>query len=216
MTMGALKFPPPGRQQTPPRINTYVRLGPFAFAFLYTSDGTTTMIGVDTSGAGTGVGITIPDPSTVVEGRRMMVKDEGNNASVHSISVDAAAGTLEGGSYLINTNGGFVEFYSDGISKWFLCDDDAAIAGTTTLGPTNANQTAGYAGLATLSSGSVVVTTNKVTSNSLIFLSQNTVSGVSVATAVAVSARTPGTSFTITSANVLDSSKIAWVLMEPV
>lgn len=70
-------------------------------------------------------------------------------------------------------------------------------------------------GTATLSSGSVVVSTTAVTATSRIFLTQQTISGVSVATAVAVSARTAGTSFTISSANVLDTSSIAWILIEP-
>lgn len=86
------------------------------------------------------------------------------------------------------------------------------------------NKTGGFAvaegsnatgGLATLVGGTVTVTTNKVTANSRIQLTQQNVSGVSVATAVAVSSRSAGTSFTISSANVLDTSSIAWMIIEP-
>lgn len=71
-------------------------------------------------------------------------------------------------------------------------------------------------GVATLSGGTVVVSTTAVTANSRIFLTQQTVSGVSVATAVAITARTAATSFTISSANVLDTSDIAWMIVEPI
>jgi hypothetical protein len=75
-----------------------------------------------------------------------------------------------------------------------------------------ANQTMG---VATLTLGTVVVSTTKVTANSRIFLTLNSL-GPAVPTAVAVSARTAGTSFTILSSNLTDStSKVAWLIIEP-
>jgi hypothetical protein len=65
-------------------------------------------------------------------------------------------------------------------------------------------------GVATLSSGSIIVNTNKVTSNSLIFLTpQNSITGV-----VYISSRTAGVSFTIQSTQS-DNSDIAWFIIQP-
>jgi len=68
-------------------------------------------------------------------------------------------------------------------------------------------------GKATLSGGTVAVALPAVTANSLIFLTAQSPGGT--LGAVYVSARTPGTSFTITSLNVLDTSVVAWMLIEP-
>lgn len=70
-------------------------------------------------------------------------------------------------------------------------------------------------GLATLVLGVSVVGTTSVTAQSRIFLSVESLGTVTVPTVVAVTARTPGTSFTITSANLTDTSKVAWLLVEP-
>lgn len=68
-------------------------------------------------------------------------------------------------------------------------------------------------GRAVLVAGVVIVNTNKVTATSEIFLTSN-VDGGAVGF-VRVSARVAGTSFTITSSNVLDTSTIAWIIIEP-
>lgn len=69
-------------------------------------------------------------------------------------------------------------------------------------------------GTATLSAGTIVVSTTKVTANSRIFLTVNggTVTNVG---APYISARTAGTSFTISSTNVIDASNVAWIIIEP-
>lgn len=69
-------------------------------------------------------------------------------------------------------------------------------------------------GTATLAGGTVVVNTTKVTANSRIFLTINGGTLLNVGSTY-VSARTAGTSFTITSTNVLDASNVAWVILEP-
>ncbi len=69
-------------------------------------------------------------------------------------------------------------------------------------------------GIATLSSGSVVVSNTKVTANSRIFLTVDGGTLTNVGTP-RVSTRSAGTSFTIVSSNVLDSSDVAWVIIEP-
>lgn len=68
-------------------------------------------------------------------------------------------------------------------------------------------------GLATLVTGSKVVNTSKVTANSRILLTAQNSSGT--AGSVYVSARTVGTSFTITSTSALDSRNIAWIILNP-
>ena len=68
---------------------------------------------------------------------------------------------------------------------------------------------AATAGTATLASGTVTVTTAAVTAGSRILLtSQGAPTG-----ALRVSARTAGTSFTITSSNIADAGPVAWVIL---
>lgn len=69
-------------------------------------------------------------------------------------------------------------------------------------------------GTATLSSGTITVNTTKVTANSRIFLTINGGTLTNVGTPY-VSARSAGTSFTITSTNASDASNVAWIIIEP-
>lgn len=68
-------------------------------------------------------------------------------------------------------------------------------------------------GSATLVGGTVTVNTTKVTANSRIYLTNNANGGT--VGAVYVSARTAGTSFTITSTSGTDTSTVAWLIVEP-
>ena len=77
--------------------------------------------------------------------------------------------------------------------------------------PEGANKTMG---IATLSSGTVTVNTTAVTANSRIFLTVNGGTLTNVGTPY-VSARSAGTSFTITSTNASDASDVAWLIIEP-
>ncbi len=70
-------------------------------------------------------------------------------------------------------------------------------------------------GVATLVGGTVVVSTTKVTANSRIFLTVQSLGTVAVASGIAVTARTGGTSFTITASAPTDTSVIAWMIVEP-
>lgn len=69
------------------------------------------------------------------------------------------------------------------------------------------------AGFQTLVAGSGVVATTAVGSSSLIFVTDNTNAGV--VGSVSVSARTAGSSFTITSTNISDTSSVAWIIFDP-
>lgn len=70
-------------------------------------------------------------------------------------------------------------------------------------------------GVATLAAGTVTVNTNKVTATSRIQLTPQALGTVTAPKAVAVTARTPGTSFVITSADATDTSVVAWEITEP-
>lgn len=75
--------------------------------------------------------------------------------------------------------------------------------------------TDGTSGIVTLVAGVKVVSTTKVTATSRIYLTRQTVAGT-VGTSVDVTARTAGTSFTITAAgSILDTSTVAWLIVEP-
>jgi hypothetical protein len=80
--------------------------------------------------------------------------------------------------------------------------------GTATVNP-NPKQ-----GTATLSAGTVTVSNTSVTATSRIFLTVQSLGTVAVPQALAVTARTPGTSFTITSASITDTSVVAYEIFE--
>jgi hypothetical protein len=68
-------------------------------------------------------------------------------------------------------------------------------------------------GTATLVAGTVTVSTTRVTANSRIFLTAQNTGGTPGA--LRVSARTAGTSFTVTSTSGSDTSTVAWMIVEP-
>lgn len=70
-------------------------------------------------------------------------------------------------------------------------------------------------GVTTLVAGTKVVTTTAVTANSRIFITVQSLGTVAVASGYAVTARTAGTSFTITASVGTDTSVVAWMLVEP-
>jgi len=69
-------------------------------------------------------------------------------------------------------------------------------------------------GQGTLSGGTLVVSTTKVTANSRIFLTCEGGTVTNLGT-LYISARSVGTSFTVSSSNVLDVSTFSWVILEP-
>jgi len=68
-------------------------------------------------------------------------------------------------------------------------------------------------GTVTLVAGSKVVASAAVTSTSQILLTAQSLGTVTTPKALAVTARTAGTSFTITSADNTDTSSVAWCLL---
>lgn len=69
-------------------------------------------------------------------------------------------------------------------------------------------------GVATLVAGTVTVANTSVTATSRIFLTAQSLGTVAAPKAIGVTARTPGTSFTITSADATDTSVIGWEMFE--
>lgn len=70
-------------------------------------------------------------------------------------------------------------------------------------------------GVVTLAAGAATVPTDKVAANSRIQLTVQALGTVTSPKAVAVTGRTAGTSFTITSADATDTSQVAWVIISP-
>jgi hypothetical protein len=70
-------------------------------------------------------------------------------------------------------------------------------------------------GIATLVAGTVVVANTAVTANSRIMLTCQSLGTVVAPSALCVSARTPGTSFTILASQNTDTSVIAYEIFEP-
>lgn len=70
-------------------------------------------------------------------------------------------------------------------------------------------------GVSTLVAGTVTVSNTSVTANTRILLTVQSLGTVAVPQAVYPSARVPGTSFTITSADATDTSVVLWELKEP-
>lgn len=85
-----------------------------------------------------------------------------------------------------------------------------------------AEEASPLSGTATLSSGVATVSTSAVTANSRIFLQRHAAGGTTAGNVYEVTARTAGTSFTITAiilstglTGAADSSTIAWTIVEP-
>lgn len=103
-----------------------------------------------------------------------------------------------------------ISFYPANVQS--LVDFKLTVAGNGIYIKEGTNATSG---IATLVAGVAVVNTTKVTANSRIHLTRQTVAGT-VGTSVDVTARTAGTSFTITAnGSILDTSTVAWFIVEP-
>lgn len=109
----------------------------------------------------------------------------------------------ESGDATIRSSGG-------GITSIGTAGVSMQVAGQGLLVKEGTNATLGSA---TLTAGAVTISTTKVTANSRIFVTIQSPSGT--LGTVYVSARTAGTSFTIASTSALDTSVVAWFIVEP-
>lgn len=87
--------------------------------------------------------------------------------------------------------------------------------GVATIGFSATEGSNAKQGIATLTAGTVVVSNTSVTANSRIFLTAQSLGTVTVPSALCVSARTAGTSFTILASDATDTSVIAYEIFEP-
>lgn len=69
-------------------------------------------------------------------------------------------------------------------------------------------------GTGTLSAGTAVISTTAVTATSRIFLTTQSLGTVTLGQGLAVSARSVGTSFTVTSGSAIDTSTFGWLMVE--
>ncbi|MEU1663576.1 hypothetical protein ABZ547_08170 [Streptomyces sparsogenes] len=97
-------------------------------------------------------------------------------------------------------------------NQWSVTGADMRVA-TAGRGLMVAEGSNAKMGVATLTAGAATVSTTAVTTNSRIFLTNQALGGT--AGFLRVSARTAGTSFTITSSSGTDTSTVAWMIVEP-
>lgn len=126
--------------------------------------------------------------------------------------------SYDGDTYITKTatTGGNWDFYYDGGLRLRIDATNNSLTNPTRFSDgiqvkEAANQTMG---VTTLSGGTQTISTTKVTANSRIFLTTQGGTLTNVGSPY-ISARTAGTSFVITSSNVLDTSDVAWLIVEP-
>lgn len=108
---------------------------------------------------------------------------------------------------------GDTNLYRNATKSILTTDNDFAIATAGAGLQIKEGSNAKMGVTAAMTAGSIVVSTNAVQATSRIFLTAQTTGGTPGA--LRVSARTVGTSFTITSTSGTDTSTVAWMLVEP-
>lgn len=136
-----------------------------------------------------------------------------------SLAVAGTAAVTGAATFAANlTVGGYTALQAgqtDG--QWTLWSGakDTLRLGTTGGGLAIAEGTGATSGVATLAAGTVTVPTDKVAADSRIHLTVQDLGTVAAPQPVAVTGRTPGADFTITSADATDTSVVAWVIITP-
>ena len=103
--------------------------------------------------------------------------------------------------------------YSDNANPTFLSGNVViGVAGKGIQIKTGSNA---RMGTCTLVAGTCTVSNTSITANTVVQLTHQSLAGIATFGGIGVSARTPGTSFVITSSSALDTSVIGWVLFEP-
>lgn len=166
---------------------------------LKTDDSLTVVGGINTTGTVTTTGAS----STAVLVTGLVAADAFDRWRVQ------ASGRMDWGP---GTGARDTNLYRSGVG--LLATDNSlvlAAAGGGVQVKEGANATMGLT--AAMTAGTITVNTTKVTANSRIFLTAQNTGGT--AGSLRISARTPGTSFTITSTSGTDTSTVAWWLVEP-
>jgi hypothetical protein len=124
------------------------------------------------------------------------------------VNIYRNAGNLQTDDYFVMPNG-----QTNTTFTAFGADPKALSAGTVGGGFAVKQGANGREGRATLVAGTVTVANTSVTAATDIFLTSQVDGGTPGW--LRVSARVVGTSFTITSSNVADTSTVAWLMVEP-
>jgi hypothetical protein len=98
---------------------------------------------------------------------------------------------------------------------FFAGDAKACTIGTAGGGLAIKEGSNARSGVSTLVAGTVTVANTSVTANTRIQLTAQSLGTVTAPKALAVTGRSAGVSFTITSADATDTSVVAWHLIEP-
>jgi hypothetical protein len=106
--------------------------------------------------------------------------------------------------------------FGNNASPTYLVDVLGGNVGVATIGDGYRTKegTGAKQGVSTLVAGTVTVANVNVTATSRIFLTAQSLGTVAIPSALAVTARTAGTSFTITSSAATDTSVVAWEIFE--
>lgn len=146
----------------------------------------------------------------IIRGEANYAKIIGERNSVGDYDVQITGRQINGGATASN----LVGFFNDNTVQSYFDPIGGLVLKTVGSGFALKEGTNATMGTATLSGGTVVVSTTKVTANSRIFLTVQGGTLTNVGTPY-VSARTAGTSFTISSVNPLDASNVGWIIIEP-
>jgi hypothetical protein len=146
-----------------------------------------------TSGGNAGGDLSGTYPDPVVERSSAATFTVDGTMTVGGYLTAETGGAFNGAFYV----GGFIDVYSPG-------------GGLQVAEGANAKQ-----GTAVLAAGTVTVANTAVFASSRIFITAQSLGTVATPQALAVTARIPGTSFTITSASATDTSTVAYEIFEP-
>lgn len=140
-----------------------------------------------------------------------IILDSPSGADVWGLNIDGATGNLRV-SHLAGA--GSVLLGAAVVSSGNLTAQAGnIIAATIGNGLKIAEGSNAKQGIAVLSAGSVVVGNTSITANSRIFIAGNADGGAPGW--LRISARSAGTSFTITSSSATDTSSVAWIILDP-
>jgi hypothetical protein len=193
--------------------NTNTRLYPLELTTGHSGTGTLgLMVNIFTNSRNTSSG-NVTDIFQIRQ--RVQNTGSGTISNIYARRVEAPSNS--GGGSITNFYGDYIENVTQAGTNWGLYSLMAGnFAEGFTIGSSGLrmeNAANSCFGDATLVGGTVTINNTKVTANSKIFFNIQTAGGT--IGVQAVSARTPGTSFTITSTSGTDTSTISWFIIEP-
>lgn len=209
-TDGELKFFPTSGNAGSPYIK-FAKINP-TFLFGYAGE-----ISLDAVSGGSEISLTGTMPR-VTGGGTLWLRANDDAASIQVRLADgrttrysAFGGTLAQGGHEFWTGGA----YGSQAERLRISDDGIKAFVPITVGASGIATSQLRHGTATLVAGAATVSDATITSSTRIILTAQSLGTVAIPTALAVTARSAGVSFTITSANAIDTSVIAYEIIEP-